>query len=71
MPPRGTVKIDIERCKGCEYCVHSCPQKCLSMSTEFNSRGNFYPVLVEPEKCTGCRLCAVMCPDTAIEVYRL
>ena len=69
---RGTVVIDLNRCKGCELCTTVCPQHVLQMADSFNARG-YRPVqLVDPEsKCTGCALCAVICPDAVLTVYRL
>jgi 2-oxoglutarate ferredoxin oxidoreductase subunit delta len=69
---KGTVAIEIDRCKGCELCTKACPQDILHMSrSNFNARG-YRPVeLVDPEgKCTGCALCALMCPDVVLTVYR-
>jgi len=64
----GNVKIDIELCKGCEFCVNACPQDVLKMSTKINRKGYFYAEVVDPSRCIGCRLCAITCPDVAIEV---
>ena len=62
--------IDVERCKGCGYCVEACPQKILRLMEVFNSMG-YHPVeSFEPDKCKGCAFCAMMCPDTAIEVFK-
>ena len=36
---RGTVTIDIERCKGCELCIPACPVDVLVMSEARNERG--------------------------------
>jgi 2-oxoglutarate ferredoxin oxidoreductase subunit delta len=69
MAIRGTVKIDIETCKGCELCVVACPQDSLAMSKEINSKGYHYAVLIE-DNCTGCVNCALVCPDAVITVYR-
>jgi 2-oxoglutarate ferredoxin oxidoreductase subunit delta len=69
---RGTIAIEVDRCKGCELCTTVCPQNILRMSQErFNARG-YRPVqLVDPDgKCTGCTLCALICPDVVITVYR-
>jgi len=66
----AVVKIRRERCKGCRYCVESCPHGVLDMSEEMNQRGVRFAVVVEEEQCTGCTLCGVMCPDAAIEVYK-
>lgn len=69
MAIRGTVKIDIETCKGCELCVEACPQDSLKMSKEINNKGYHYAVLVQ-DNCTGCVNCALVCPDAVITVYR-
>lgn len=69
MPIRGTVKIDIEGCKGCELCVEACPQDSLQMSKDINTKGYHYAVLVK-DNCTGCVNCALVCPDAVITVYR-
>ena len=69
---RGTVVIDIDRCKGCELCTTLCPQNVLHMSCDhFNARG-YRPVeLVDSDgRCTGCALCALICPDVVLTVYR-
>jgi 2-oxoglutarate ferredoxin oxidoreductase subunit delta len=69
---RGTVVIEVDRCKGCELCVTICPQKVLHMTRDrFNARG-YRPVqLADPQgQCTGCALCALICPDVVLTVYR-
>ncbi|RCK77590.1 MAG: putative 2-oxoglutarate oxidoreductase, delta subunit [Ignavibacteriae bacterium] len=69
MAVKGTVKIDIETCKGCELCVEACPQESLAMSKEINAKGYHYAVLIK-DNCTGCINCALVCPDAVITVYR-
>ncbi len=67
---RGRVEVDRELCKGCGYCVVTCPKKVLVIDEDFNSQG-YYPVKVAlPEECTGCSLCAEICPDIAITVWK-
>lgn len=66
---QGTVKINIETCKGCELCVVACPQESLGMSKDINALGYHYAVLVQ-DNCTGCINCALVCPDAVITVYR-
>jgi 2-oxoglutarate ferredoxin oxidoreductase subunit delta len=66
---RGTVVIDVERCKGCELCISACPPNVLLMSGEVNETGYRYPLL-QPG-CTGCTACQMVCPDQVFEVYRL
>jgi 2-oxoglutarate ferredoxin oxidoreductase subunit delta len=65
---RGTVRIAIERCKGCELCIPACPPRVLHMSEAHNARGVPYPELVPG--CTGCGACLLVCPDFCFEVYR-
>jgi 2-oxoglutarate ferredoxin oxidoreductase subunit delta len=66
---RGTVKIDIESCKGCELCIPACRPGVLSMTTElFNQRGYRYPELVAG--CTACRACLQVCPDFVFQVWK-
>ena len=65
---RGTLVIDIERCKGCELCIPACPPNVLEMSQEFNAKGYRYPELVPG--CTGCTACQKVCPDYVFEVYK-
>jgi 2-oxoglutarate ferredoxin oxidoreductase subunit delta len=69
---KGSVIINVDRCKGCELCTTVCPQGILRMSRDrFNARGYRPVVLADPEgKCTGCALCALLCPDVVLTVYR-
>lgn len=71
--PKGEIKIDREKCKGCQLCLSFCPRQCIQVSQELNDKG-YYPAEFSPgegkKSCTGCTLCAVVCPDIAIEVYR-
>ncbi|MBX7233052.1 MAG: 4Fe-4S dicluster domain-containing protein [Caldilineales bacterium] len=71
MPARGTVLIDRNRCKGCELCVHYCPQGVLQLEDAYNARGYRPVALVERDHpCTGCAVCAVVCPDVVFTVFR-
>jgi 2-oxoglutarate ferredoxin oxidoreductase subunit delta len=65
---RGTVEIDIERCKGCDLCIPACPPHVLHMSQEHNSLGVSFPLLTEG--CTGCGACLLVCPDFCFAVYQ-
>ncbi|PLX00308.1 MAG: ferredoxin, partial [Marinilabiliales bacterium] len=33
---KGAIKVDIERCKGCEVCVPACPKNVIGMAKEVN-----------------------------------
>ena len=67
-PKKGTVVIDVERCKGCELCVPACPPGVLRMSSRRNASGYLLPELLEG--CTGCSACLLVCPDFCFEVYQ-
>jgi len=63
-----SIKVERDRCKGCELCVHYCPMGILAMSTEINVKGYFFARVADPGRCIGCMVCAVTCPDVAITV---
>ena len=62
------VMIRQERCKGCELCIHACPQNVLAISEKINEKGYFYSEVADQPRCIGCRLCAITCPDQVIEI---
>ena len=63
---RGVVYINLDRCKGCGFCIAFCPPCVLEFSEEFNAHGYHPPTLTDSEGCTGCDLCGLYCPDFAI-----
>jgi 2-oxoglutarate ferredoxin oxidoreductase subunit delta len=65
---RGTLVIDVDKCKGCELCITACPPNVLVMSTDVNAIGYRYPQL--NPGCTGCTACQLVCPDFVFSVYR-
>lgn len=65
---RGTVTVEVERCKGCELCIPACRPGVLSMSTALNGHGFAFPLLAPG--CTACRACFEVCPDSVFEVFR-
>ncbi len=64
------VKIDFERCKGCELCTTVCPKNILKLSKRMNKKGYLVIEMLDKEKCIGCGMCALICPDIAIEVWK-
>ncbi len=68
---RGAIVVNIEKCKGCEVFIGSCPQKVIGMEKKVNGKGYHYAYMVNAEACTGCMNCAMVCPDTVITVYRM
>jgi len=72
---KGKIKIDRERCKGCQLCVDACPNSVIEIDTSLNKKGYLPARFKEkPEKgekgCIACAQCATVCPEVAIEVYR-
>ncbi len=63
------IVINPDLCKGCELCVHACPQQILGMGKKINAKGYFYAEVEEQKRCIGCRLCCITCPDVAIEMH--
>ena len=63
------VKIDSEKCKGCNLCLVNIPKVLIKESKILNKRG-ICPVEFDSSKgaCIGCRFCALMCPESAIEI---
>jgi 2-oxoglutarate ferredoxin oxidoreductase subunit delta len=67
----GKIKIDKQRCKGCQLCVITCPKKNLRLAEEFNEKGYHFVVFEDSDlQCTACTFCGRVCPDMAIEVYK-
>jgi|YNPBryunderm2012_1023409.scaffolds.fasta_scaffold00105_1 2-oxoglutarate ferredoxin oxidoreductase subunit delta len=66
---KGIIEIDVERCKGCKYCILTCPKGCIEISSNFNSSGYYPAQFSNSKKCIGCAMCAVVCPEIAIEVF--
>jgi 2-oxoglutarate ferredoxin oxidoreductase subunit delta len=68
---KGAIEVDVERCKGCDICVHACPFDVLGMSKAVNTKGYTYSYMLNPDNCTGCTSCGYVCPDGCIRVFRV
>jgi len=66
---KGKIVIARELCKGCKYCVISCPKGAITVEKQFNKMGYFPAQFENMDRCTGCGFCAQMCPELAIEVW--
>ncbi len=64
------VKINIEKCKGCQLCTLVCPKEIIKLSNKINSKGYQYIEITDPEKCIACGMCALICPDVVLEVWK-
>lgn len=65
------IKIDKDKCKGCEFCVIYCPKGLIGISQGLNKRGAHPAVFKKGKqsKCSACAICARVCPEVCIEVY--
>ena len=69
--PRGEVRIIVDRCKGCGFCIEFCTKEVLTTAKGFNKKGYHPPEVAKPEACTLCKTCEMICPDFAIFTVKL
>lgn len=68
---RGTIRVDINECKGCGLCTEACPPKVIAMNERLNCYG-YRTATYVGSGCTGCGICFLACPEPgAITVLRL
>ena len=53
------VKIDKEKCTGCESCADACPVDAIKVDKV---------ATVDEEECIDCGTCVEECPEEAIEL---
>jgi 2-oxoglutarate ferredoxin oxidoreductase subunit delta len=63
------IKINVENCKGCGYCVAECPRKALSFSGSISEKG-YDTVQVDESLCVACGSCYRVCPDRVFEILQ-
>ena len=68
---KGTVVVNVERCKGCDLCVDACPTNALSLSKQANTKGYHYATLTNEDACVGCASCGYVCPDGCLTIYKV
>lgn len=61
------VKLSLEKCKACYYCIQFCPKDAISISGERNEKG-YQTVKVDQNKCIQCGICYMVCPDYVFEI---
>jgi 2-oxoglutarate ferredoxin oxidoreductase subunit delta len=70
MPVKGWIEVNELYCKGCELCIHACPQHVLSIDLERLTPKGYHPVHLNNSGCTGCAICALVCPEAALTIFR-
>jgi 2-oxoglutarate ferredoxin oxidoreductase subunit delta len=70
MPVKGWIEVNENYCKGCELCIHACPQETLKLDPDHLTPKGYHPVYLFKDGCTGCAICAIVCPEAALTVYR-
>jgi len=56
-----TLKLDLDKCIGCQMCVNVCPHSVFEMN-------NKKAKIVDRDACMECGACAKNCPTKAITV---
>jgi ferredoxin len=55
-----TVKVDKDKCTGCETCVDECPAVAITIENE--------KAKVDKDLCVDCESCVDVCPSEAITI---
>ncbi len=58
------VKVDIDKCEGCEECVNVCPQGVFRMA---DGKSDPY----QTSECVFCESCIGVCPTSAITITEM
>ena len=64
------VKIEKNKCKGCELCIFYCSLKSLELSCTLNKKGVKFASFKKGANCNGCGFCFLICPDNCIQIQK-
>ena len=60
------IRIDQNRCKGCDLCLKMCPERVFEETQKIGGKGFKLREPVNTEDCSRCGLCQYFCPEEAI-----
>jgi ferredoxin len=60
------VRVDADRCSGCDMCARYCPTGALRFSTSDDHARNCFALVLRTSSCIDCGICAVACPEQAV-----
>ena len=67
---RGILKFEIDKCKGCELCVHACPAKILAIDLNVVNKKDYHPITcTDMDKCIACGACVDLCQFKALALF--
>ncbi|MEW6102003.1 MAG: 4Fe-4S dicluster domain-containing protein [Candidatus Omnitrophota bacterium] len=64
------IKINKDRCKGCQLCLIFCPKGFITLEAKLNKKGLKTAKFKEGSECSACCMCAMICPECCIEVWK-
>jgi 4Fe-4S ferredoxin len=67
----GEVVWDETRCDACKVCVEACPEECITVEREIESKKLDGAVDIDQKICCTCTWCSRSCPTEAITVEKL
>jgi 4Fe-4S ferredoxin len=67
----GEVVWDETRCDACKVCVEACPEECITVEREIESKKLDGKVDIDQKLCCTCTWCSRSCPTEAITVEKL
>ncbi|KUG14286.1 formylmethanofuran dehydrogenase (tungsten) [hydrocarbon metagenome] len=67
----GEVVWDETRCDACKVCVEACPEECITVEREVESKTLPGQVDIDQKMCCTCTWCSRNCPTEAITVEKL
>jgi 4Fe-4S ferredoxin len=67
----GEVVWDETRCDACKVCVEACPEECITVEREIESKKLEGTVDIDQKMCCTCTWCSRSCPTEAITVEKL